>query len=1599
MTDNEEPLGTREGRVRLLEALVQLLSEQTDTTRLVESIYGIGMQDFGADRISVLLYDPASGGLVSDLQFGIERVGINRPLPASGAKQSDPQPLASSISGKCFVENKAVIENDCSTTTLIPRKFVDQLGLKSTLAVPIPGDSGPIGVMRIDDLTRYGRFGERDVDFFTLVAKIVGSVLRKQRMNKEIEEASARLQRLNSELEARVEDRTQDLEKSRRDWESLAAMAARLVEADTAPALARIIRATTLELFDWDAFIFSQRVPDTDDFLRVLSCDTFEGARIDIDNAADPPKPYKTRSELHRGEALLIHNSEQSSSEMNRFGNDSRLSACLLYAPVSIGGSLFGILSVQSYTPAKWSAPDLALLQSIGGLAAPALRRILAERELLSRLHELEEANAEIRRTTKLKEALYHLAESIRKAETLDELFPLLHAAIGEVLPAENFFIALYEPKGDLISFSFAIDEVATYSPFPIPMEKTLTGMVIRSKEPLLVDEVVYEKLVESGALHSFGHPPKSWLGFPLVIRGRVVGAMVVQSYSDPNAFGPDALAIMSFVSTEVASAIAFKQEEEARRVREERYRKAITQADAVPYERDLRTGEWVHLGEGIVAVTGYTHEEFTPNVWRNILLRQEMCGELAGMRPEDAYQQMKAGKLRAWKAEYLIRTRDGQERWLADSSIPLNDTEGKPLGSLGLLQDITESKRAAHLNEALSKLGARLSAARTPREVGQVAADVLADVLGWDTFFLDLHDAEKDLASSILSIDTSDGVRSEYASIYAKPRQPTPTFRRVLQGGALLISNTDDAATLAQLSTSGTTSRRSASRIFVPVRHRGNQTIGVMSVQSYTEGFYSDRNIPVVQAVADHCGAALDRTHAEVRLHAAEARMATFGTLAHRLSFVTTPRQAGELIAEAAEELLGWDACFFDLYDSRTNIVHNMVNKDLVGGTKKSVPGNHNLGPPTVSEQRMLATGAFMIERDAVSAPPMPLSSFGDESRPSACLLYAPARKGEEIVAFLSVQSYTPHAYTAESLELLQSLADHCAGALERIRLEEGMRKSEERYALAARGANDGLWDWDLVSDRVYFSSRWKAMLGYDDAAVGEQINEWFLRVAPEDLPALKEKLDDHLAGKTDHLQQEHRILHRDGKVRWVLCRGVAVRDASGTPLRVAGSLTDITQQKMAEAQLVRSAFYDPLTGLANRALFMDRLAQALQRSRRNPNHHFAVMFFDLDRFKLVNDTLGHPVGDKLLKEIAVRLQKYFRAADTVARLGGDEFTIILDDIKGVRDVVMVAERVLKDFTVPFVIDEHEIYASASIGIATNEIRYEKVDDILRDADTALYRAKEAGKGRFEVFDETMRDSVLAIIDTETALRNALARNEFVLYYQPIFELETTRVAGFEALIRWNHPVKGLQGPGAFIPIAEESGQIIPIGEWVLREACRQIGAWRRQYEKAKPCYVSVNVSARQFSSTALTAVIEEELARNELPGSSLHLELTETALQRDPTRINGILHHWKQLGVHIMLDDFGTGYSSLTHLNCYPVDCLKIDRSFVNGLSNSAESQHIVRAVISLAGILRMKVIAEGAETESQVNMLRELHCDFVQGYYLSKPRPASEIEQFLR
>ncbi|HEY5619822.1 MAG TPA: EAL domain-containing protein [Vicinamibacterales bacterium] len=561
---------------------------------------------------------------------------------------------------------------------------------------------------------------------------------------------------------------------------------------------------------------------------------------------------------------------------------------------------------------------------------------------------------------------------------------------------------------------------------------------------------------------------------------------------------------------------------------------------------------------------------------------------------------------------------------------------------------------------------------------------------------------------------------------------------------------------------------------------------------------------------------------------------------------------------------------------------------------------------------------------------------------------------------------------------------------AIARQEAEASLRASEERYALAVAGARDGIWDWDLLRGEVHFSPRWFEMLhlqGGDELSVPAT---WFDRVHPEDQVGLDQALNAHLRGDSPYLEHEFRMRNGVGQTMWTLCRGVAIRDATGRATRIAGSLTDISDRKLAEARLVHEVLHDTLTGLPNRTLFLDRLGLTLKQQRRDPKRTFAVLFLDLDGFKTINDSLGHAAGDELLIEFGKRLSMFLRPGDSVARLGGDEFAILLTDISGINEATRVAERIHDLLSLKFVIGDKEVYATASIGIALSEPKYERPGDMLRDADMAMYRAKSSRTGSYSVFHSVMYESALQRLELETDLRSALSRNELVTYYQPIVSLDQLQVLGFEALLRWFHPVRGVIGPDVFIPLAEKCGVIGPLSWWVMRDACNQMRDWQASDPRFANLSISINVSSRLFAEPEFATRTADILEKTGLRPESLHLEITENALLQHESATVAELTALRELGVKFHLDDFGTGYASLSYLNRFSYDTIKIDRSFIAS-SDATRSRRIIDALISLSNVLGMEVIAEGVETEEQAQKLRDLNCHIAQGFLFSKPLPS--------
>jgi len=555
-------------------------------------------------------------------------------------------------------------------------------------------------------------------------------------------------------------------------------------------------------------------------------------------------------------------------------------------------------------------------------------------------------------------------------------------------------------------------------------------------------------------------------------------------------------------------------------------------------------------------------------------------------------------------------------------------------------------------------------------------------------------------------------------------------------------------------------------------------------------------------------------------------------------------------------------------------------------------------------------------------------------------------------------------------------------------------LERSEARLIEAQRISGVGSYDFELATQTNTWSDQLYRIYGREPQSFNASYEVFLSLLHPDDREHVI-AVHQHSLATLEPYEMEERVVWPDGQVRTLASWGEIVLDDDGNPARMVGICWDITERKAMEEELAHGALHDALTGLPNRVLLEDRLAMAVQALARKEDP-LALLFVDIDRFKVVNDSMGHRIGDQLLVEVARRIESAVRPGDTVARFGGDEFVIVCEDLRAPGEAIAIADRLQEATSRPLLLDGAELVLSVSTGIALASGPDHHPDDLLRDADAAMYRAKNEGRARAVVFVETMREQAMERLETETHLRRALTEGELRLHYQPIYALPSQAVVGVEALIRWQHPTRGLVGPADFIHIAEETGLIAPIGEWVLEEACRQLVAW---HELAPELTLSVNLSGVQILQPDVVSKVAGALDRTGAPAACVALEMTETVLMRDAAETLAVLTSLKDLGVQLHVDDFGTGYSSLSYLKRFPVDALKIDRSFVSGLASDLEDFAIVQAIVGLATSLGMDTIAEGVETVRQRKMLRDLGCTSAQGYLFSKPVDASAITALLR
>lgn len=568
----------------------------------------------------------------------------------------------------------------------------------------------------------------------------------------------------------------------------------------------------------------------------------------------------------------------------------------------------------------------------------------------------------------------------------------------------------------------------------------------------------------------------------------------------------------------------------------------------------------------------------------------------------------------------------------------------------------------------------------------------------------------------------------------------------------------------------------------------------------------------------------------------------------------------------------------------------------------------------------------------------------------------------------------------------------------IERQQAEQALRRSERLFRAMIERSSDAISMVDRDGFIRYASPSTQTLLGYPTEGFLTQPVAGFAFIHPADRERVQRLFFDIIQQSGASAMVEFRARHANGGWRWIEATASNWLDDPAVQ-GVIVNYRDITERKLMELRLQRGVLHDALTGLPNRVLLSDRLGQAIKRSQRNPQYHFAVLFLDLDHFKVINDSFGHPVGDRFLVTAASRLHSCLRSTDTCARLGGDEFVILLDDIHSLDAVVQVARRIIQQLSLPVEVDAQMLHSSVSIGIVFGSAEYNDPAEVLRDADIAMYRAKASGKSRYEVFHPAMREAAQARLALENELRRAVAQREFIVYYQPIMNISSGGLIGFEALVRWQHPKRGILTPAAFLDVAEEVGLGDAIGWQVLEHVCRQLATWQHSFPHAAHLSVSVNLSARQFTQPDLYVRIVQLLTQHNIPPNCLKLELTESALMEYSQEAAAVLARLRSYGIQIAIDDFGVGYSSLSYLIQLPIDQIKIDRNFIIQLDQAHHSQAIVSAIVNLARSLDLEVVAEGLETTEQVDRMRTVGCHYGQGYLLGYPLPAAEASRLLQ
>jgi diguanylate cyclase (GGDEF)-like protein/PAS domain S-box-containing protein len=964
------------------------------------------------------------------------------------------------------------------------------------------------------------------------------------------------------------------------------------------------------------------------------------------------------------------------------------------------------------------------------------------------------------------------------------------------------------------------------------------------------------------------------------------------------------------------------RRAEDALRASETRFRSLVESARDVIFSLSL-DGRFTSLNPAFELVTGWPGEQWIGKRIEGLLHPDDVAAVRRGL------SRLAAGETPAL-TERRIFTARGDWLTVEVTSTPLRDNEGV-LGVLGIARDVTPRKRAEQRQDLQLAVTRVLAEGVSLTDAGPHLLRAMGERLGFEVGLLWVADAERR--------------RLRCVCVWAEPGVPTPSLggsiRDAPEGtpGPSPLANrvwadrqpawVRDVAGEEAAPAYAALADGLHGAFAIPIIS-GAEAIGVLEFYARKPRFSDDADLVTAQDIGRQVGLFVQRGLAQIAQRKSEQRFRSVAQSAQDAIVFADPRGAIVFWNRSAEGMFEWQSAAV-LGRPLSSLVAPSHRSDLdaaLEGLRAGIPA------PLL--------GAFedfrALRRDGTEFPvELSLSSWGE---------------GGE-VSFAAI---------------VRDITDRRAA-------EAALRESAERYELAVRGTNDGIWDWDLVADRLYLSPRWKQIVGYEEDELGDLPHEWLDRIHPDDSPRVLRKIAAHVAGETPLFEDEHRVRHQDGSYRWVLCRGFAARDAGGEPHRMAGAQTDVTDRRA----------YDPLTGLPNRALFTERVGQAMQRSRNQADGLFAVLFLDLDGFKDVNDTLGHLAGDQLLMSIARRLEASVRPGDVVARFGGDEFAVLLQRVGGTADATRVAERILRHLAEPTDVSDQSVSARGSIGIAYNRPETARVDELLREADAAMYRAKSLGKGRYEVFDETMRARENSRLLMQRDLRDALDDHMLRLAWQPVRHVQDGRTAGFEALLRWSRHGTLLE-PHEFLEVAEESGALASWRSWILGEACARAAAWPGD------TWVAVNLSTRQLREPDLLEDVSHALVTSGLSPGRLCLEATEAALHQ-AREARPDLDALRARGVRVMVDDFGRDEASLRGLLELPVDGLKLEV----GRSGQPDGR-LLQGALALARALGLEVIGESVEDEEQRARLVELGVRLAQGRHLGGPLGEEQLPGWL-